>query len=66
VGVEVGQPQVAQQQTPVGVGVGAHPPRALGRQLGELCHQPAVIVKQLLRPVAAHPGFELRDVLGVL
>jgi hypothetical protein len=38
----------------------------LGASSASSAHQPAVIVKQLLRPVAAHPGFELLDVLGVL
>ena len=64
--VEVREPQVAQQQTTVGVGVGAHSPRAVRRERGELGEQPPVIVKQLMRPVTAHPRFELLDVLGVL
>ena len=58
VGPEVRHPEVAPQQTAVGVGIGAHAPVAFGGQLGQLGHQPAVPVEQLLGPVALHPALE--------
>ena len=63
---EVGQAQVAQQQAAVGVRVGAHAALAARRQLRELGQQPALVVEQLLRPVALHPLFEDAHVLGLL
>ena len=65
-GVEVRHPQVPQQDAPVGVRVGPHPPVALGRQFSQLGHEPAVLVEQLLGLVALHPGLELFDVVRVL
>ena len=38
----------------------------VGRQLRQLRQQPAVLVEQLLGPVALHPALELGDVFGVL
>ena len=55
---EVGQVEVAQEQPAVGVRVGAHPAIAPRRQLGELRDERAVLVEQLLGPVAAQPGLE--------
>src|SRR5258708_10473386 len=39
----------------VGVRVVAHPPLALRGQLGQLGHEPALVVEQLLGPEALHP-----------
>jgi hypothetical protein len=58
--------QVAQQQTAVGVGIGAHAPLALGGQLGQLRSQSALPIEQLLRPVALEPVFQQLQVLGVV
>ena len=63
---EVRQVQVAQQQPAVGVRVGAHPPITAGRERLQLGTQRAVLVEQLLGPVAAQPLFQLRAVLGIL
>ena len=63
---EIRHAQVAQQHAAVGVRIGAHPPVALRRQLGQFRHQPAVRIEQLLGLVALHPAFELRDMLGML
>ena len=62
---EIGHPQVVQQEPAIGVRIGAHPPVALGRKLGQFRDQPSVFVKQLLSLVAFHPAFELRDMLGM-
>ena len=64
--VEVRHPQVSQQDAAVGVRVGAHPPVALRRQLGQLRNEPAILVEELLWPVALHPAFELLDVIGMI
>jgi hypothetical protein len=47
--------QLAQQQTAVGVGIGAHAPRPARHQRGQLGPQATVLVKQLCGPVAAQP-----------
>ena len=39
--------------------------RPSGASAGELGRERAVVVEQLLGPVGAHPGLELREVLGV-
>ena len=54
--VEVRHAQVAQQNAAVGVGIGAHPPVALRRQLGQFRHESAIFIEQLLRLVALHPA----------
>ena len=46
--------------------IGAHAPRALGRELFQLGDEPAGFVEQLLRLVALHPVFELLEVLGII
>ena len=66
VSVEVRHAQVAQQKAAVGVGIGAHPPVALRRQLGQFRHEAAISIEQLLRLVALHPAFELLDMIGML
>ena len=62
---EVGHVQVVQQQTAVGVRVGAHPPVVRRRQPGDLGYQRAAGVEQLGRAVGAHPLLELPQVLRV-
>ena len=64
--VEVRHAQVAQQNAAIGVRVGAHPPVALRRQLGQFRHQPAVLIEQFLGLIALHPAFELLDMFGML
>ena len=64
--VEVRHAQVAQQNSAVGVRIGAHPSVALRRQLGQFRHEPAIFVEQLLGLVAFHPAFELLDMIGML
>ena len=63
VGAEIRQVQVLQQQAAVGVRIRAHAARALGRQFGEFGDEGAVVVEQLLGPVALHPVFEDLEVL---
>ncbi len=63
---KIGHEQVAQQEATVGVRIGAHPPGALGRKLGQFGDQPPTFVEQLLGLVALHPTFELRNVFGML
>jgi hypothetical protein len=60
---EVGYPEVAQHGAAVGVGVGAHPPLARGGERRDLGAEPAALVEQLLRAVAAHPLVEHPHVL---
>jgi hypothetical protein len=42
---------------PLVCGIGAHAPIALGRQFRQFGHQPAILVEELLGPVALHPAF---------
>ena len=65
VDVEVRHAQVAQQNAAVGVRIGAHPPVALRRQLGQFRQESAVLIEQLLGLVAFHPAFKLLDMLGM-
>src|SRR5665647_763935 len=64
VGAKVGQVEIVQQQAAVGVRVGAHAPMPLGWQVAELLDEGALVVEELLGPVAAQPRFEQRKVLG--
>jgi len=66
VGLKVRHAQVAQQHAAVGVWIGAHPPLALRRQLGQFWKEPAIVVEQLFGPVAFHPAFKLLDVIGMV
>ena len=66
VGAEVGQFQGLEQQAAVGHGVGAHAAVALGGQGHQLGEEPAGLVEEFLGAVAAHPGFELLEVGGIL
>ena len=45
--------------------VGAHAAVALGRQVGQLRHEAAALVEELLRTVALHPRLEEAEVVGV-
>ena len=56
---EIRHAQIAQQHAAVGVRIRAHAPLALRRQLGQLRLQAALLVEQLLRPVAPQPVLEL-------
>ena len=62
---EVGQLQITQQHTAVGVRIGAHPSFSARRQLGQLRSQGAGLVEELLGPVGAHPLLELDEVLRI-
>ena len=53
--MEVWHAQVAQQNSAVGVRIGAHAPVALRRQLGQFRHESAILIEQLLGLVALHP-----------
>ena len=64
--MEVRHSQIAQQNAAIGVRVGADPPLALGCQLGQFRHQPAVLIEQLLGLIAFHPAFELLEVFGMI
>jgi hypothetical protein len=64
--VKIRHAQVAQQNPAVGVRIGAHPPVALRRQIGQFRYQAAIIIEQLLGLVAFHPAFKLLDVIGML
>ena len=55
---EVGQGEVAQEQSAVGVRVRAHPPVALGASAARSGTSLPFVVEQLFRAVAAHPLFE--------
>ena len=55
VGAKVRHPQIAQQHAAVGVGIRAHASFALGRQFGQFRFQPALLIEELLRPVAPQP-----------
>ena len=62
---EVGQAQVAQEEAPVGVGVGPHPARPFRREVLELGVEAAGGVEELLRTVAPHPLLQDPHVGGV-
>ena len=57
--------QIAQKNAAVGVRVGAHPTRALRRQLGEFGSQRSVRIEEFFRVVALHPAFEELDMVGM-
>ena len=61
---EVRHVEFAQQFPAVGVRIGTHPAVALGRQLGQFGHEPAVLVEEFLRLVASQPALELLEMLG--
>ena len=55
--------QIAQQQAPVCVRIGAHAAPALGRQLTQLLDGRTVCVEQLLGFIASEPVFQQADML---
>ena len=61
---KVGQAQFVEQLSTIGVRVGAHAAVASRRQRGQVVHQPAGPVEQLLRSVAPHPVLEDAQVIG--
>ena len=63
---KVRQAEVLEQEAAVGVRVGAHAPCPRGRERGELGSEAAVLVKQLLGTIAAHPPLEQRHVVRLL
>ena len=64
--VEVRHNEVAQQTAAVGVGIGAHAPHALRGELGQLWHQPALLIKKLFCLVTLHPTFQQCHMIGML
>ena len=63
---EVGKLQVLAQQPAVGVGVGAHAPRALGGELAQLGDQAAAVVEELVRLIALEPALQQLQAVRVL
>ena len=61
---EVGQPEILEQQTAVGVGGVAHPQLPRGSQLGDVRQQRAVVVEQLLGAIGGQPVRQHTQVLG--
>jgi hypothetical protein len=62
---EVRQLQVSQEQSPIGMGICAHPSFSLRRKFGQLRLEPPSVVKKLLGLVALHPFFEKLHVIGL-
>ena len=62
---EVRHGEVLEQEPAVGVWVGAHAARARRRERSQLGAEAPGLVEELLGPVAAHPGFEHGQVLGI-
>ena len=60
---EVGQLQVPEQQSAIGMRIVAHAAMSRRGQGGELGTQGSAFVEQLLRPVAPHPPLQDSDVL---
>ena len=65
VGAEVRQIEVGDELAAVRVRVRAHAPIALRSEGGELRHQPAALVEDLLGLIPAHPLLEHRQVIGI-
>ena len=64
--VKVRHSQVAQQNTAVGVRIGAHPPVALRRQFGQFRHETSMLIEQFFCLVAFHPAFKLLEMIRML
>jgi hypothetical protein len=62
---EVRQTERALERSTVGVGVGAHAPRFLRRKGGDFRNQPAGVIEQCFRLIAAHPLFKQAQVLRI-
>jgi hypothetical protein len=52
---EIRYPQVAEQHAAVGAGICAHASFALGLEFGQLRFQGALLVEEILRPIAPQP-----------
>ena len=63
---EVGDLERFEQQAAVGVGIHAHAQTALGRNLGEVGAEVALVVEQFFGLVAAHPLFKHAEMVGLL
>ena len=63
--LKVRHAQVAQQNAAVGVGIGAHPPLAFGRQFSQFRLETAAFIEEFLGFVAFHPAFKLLEVIGM-
>ena len=62
---EVRKQERLPQLAAVGVGIGAHAPFAGGRKLPEFGNQRALLIEELLRPIAAHPLLDDPQMLGI-
>ena len=62
----VGQVERPEHAAAVGVRIRAEPAVATGRERGQLGAEPAVVVEELLRPIAPHPALEQGEVRGIL
>ena len=62
---EVWKLEVMQEQAAIGVRIGAHSSRALWSKRGEFALELALLVEQLLGPIALHPCLEDADMLGM-
>ena len=60
---EVRHPEVLEQESAVGMGVGPHAPRPVGGQRRQLRHEPSGLVEELLRVVALHPFLQQPQVI---
>ena len=56
--------KLAEQYAAVGVGIRAHAVCALRRKLGQFRLQPALLIEELLGPVAPQPLFKLLEMFG--
>jgi hypothetical protein len=65
VGAELGHVELLEQQAAVGVRVRAHAPVGARRQGGQLGHERAVAVEEVVRPVASQPLLECDEVARV-
>jgi hypothetical protein len=61
---EIGELEVASQQTTVRMRRHPHPPDSVGSRVDEFGDWPAVGVEQLVRSVAAHPPQQNVQMLG--
>ena len=58
VATDIGQIEIQDFFTAVGVGIRPHPPIAFGRECGQVRKKPALVVKEFFRPIAAQPLFQ--------
>src|SRR5579884_2453809 len=62
---KVGQIQIDQQSTTIGMGIGPHSSIPLRRECGKFGDETSLLVKKLFWFVAAHPLFQYFQVLGI-